>query len=406
MNRKLLSTLMAGSFILPLALGACSFNFGEARKWREEASKKAVEYVSDKYDIDEDDIKVLNTFSKQSYDLGNFASSNTPTTYVELKYDDIKFYARVNPNDKDDSQYTDSFQKDIICEAIEEVIEAQSDLDIERIDIRYAFLSRQEPEYLVHEIYDVTDKASIEEKAAALCKVFNYQYDAVPGDSKKGEYEVNIVVSYITDDVYSMTEEMDYLTNDYLLFDCMNLTEIAFKSRSDMKEVPDDDFSYLSFPNGYTILMNGISMYHKGGPGYLGERTDYLYQECNIGGYTCVITGCSPEEVTITTEEETASTLDIRGSVWKFASSKITVDIPSGAIIQVYLDADDYDKNVSIASHSYRYNYTGDLKDSYQVIQIDDFYHSAEGYYYLEVGASSDEELDGENSPEFWIVTK
>ncbi len=341
---------MAGLLLASAVVFAgCSTNGAQGREWRKIAKDKAVDFVCEKYDFDEDDLKIKNVRSRrEGHDEFSITYTECPETWVTMSYEGKEFIVEVNAAEKDDDLSKDNYQQEEITKALTDIIKDESDLDIKDVCIKYSYNAYQYPKYLVHDKYEVSKKADNEEKIEALMEVFNYEYDKILGSPNKNCEEVFIYIATIDEDADDIERDIEKLSG-MLKFTELELFELSFENKSMMKEAGEDIYvAYRAEYIEYGYYLNAVGHFH-GQEKYKAELNVKEYEKCEIGEFTCIVIGCDPDDVSIKAKDNDSKITAKFGSEYKTVSDMYIVDMPEDAQLFIYLDSDEYDSDVSIA---------------------------------------------------------
>lgn len=345
-NKMILAT--ASVLLLSFLLPGCTKNAAQGKAWREYAKEKAVDFVCDKYDFDEDDIEIKSVKSwSEGTDVISFTTYDYPLTWVKMEYDGVEFTVELDASTKDNDWTKDDYQKEEIIEALKSVVEDESDLDIEKIEISYADYAYQYPGFQVHNKYEVSKKASTEEKIEALHTVFDYDYGEVLGAQNQTYHTVSIYISVIGEDKDVVENDCKRL-GQLLNFVEMNVYELSFTNKSVMKEAGDDIFeTYNADRLAYSFALDAIASYVKSEKYLNFDAVEYIH--CEIEGFDCVVVGCSPDDVEISSKKNDDEITEKFGKTYETASKMYEVSFPEDAKVVIFVDQDDFDEEVGVA---------------------------------------------------------
>lgn len=349
MKKKIAAGVVAVIGMSAVSLSGCSFgaDFKKAEQWRQKAEEMAVEYIEDKYDVD--DVEVKSSKSDKSSN-GSFSTNILPKTLVTLDVDGDKVHVYVDASKDEDENIADDYQKDEIIEALRQIAEANTEDEIQEFSVEYAQRgSMLRTQYMLHDKYEADEDASVEEKVEALKDVFNSKGDKGMYKSSSSVYpNIEIYMSFVTDDIDGLASETRYLSKDVYGFESMELYEIAFKSKSDLKKMDIEEYqSYNLHFNKYSVLMNGYTSFQKR-DGYSGELKSSKYEFVEGDEFDYILVNCAPEDFKITRRDSEDTSVTKGSKKLEIISDTYKIEYPEGTQIVFLIDADEA-KDVEIA---------------------------------------------------------
>ncbi len=329
----------------------CTKNNSEASQWRKLAKTKAVDFVVEKYGFEKSKIKIKDVTSlSTSQDIFDFPSA-TPLTYVKIKYEDKDFLLVTDGSSQSQVDTRDNYQKDLICDAIEDVIKNISIHPITDVETSYRVPTEQE-EYLAHNIYEVSKDATLEDKITALQEVFNYQYNHEPKEAGNGYTDVSICIFFSTAETEAMEQETFVLGGELLGIENLDLYEFAFIDEKSLTKQKSTLLQHYPLYTNYALFLNQATHFSKE-PGYLGSVDSEKYTHTYLNGYECVLINCNTEEASINILSSEQRFVPDYGAGKQTISELFCINAPEDARIIVYIPEEVFGKNVAIGKDYY-----------------------------------------------------
>ena len=115
-----------------------------------------------------------------------------------------------------------------------------------------------------------------------------------------------------------------------------------------MKEAGDDIFeTYNADRLAYSFALDAIASYVKSEKYLNFDAVEYIH--CEIEGFDCVVVGCSPDDVEISSKKNDDEITEKFGKTYETASKMYEVSLPEDAKVVIFVDQDDFDEEVGVA---------------------------------------------------------